>query len=59
MMTWFIKCLRRVGLKYIVVITFPDQTLFTHSLFLFLFLSFLGPHPQLLEVPRLGVKSEL
>ena len=27
--------------------------------FLFLFFCFLGPHPQHMEVPRLGVKSEL
>ena len=25
----------------------------------FFFFSFLGPHPQHMEVPRLGVKSEL
>ena len=27
--------------------------------FLIFFLSFLGPHPQHMEVPRLGVESEL
>ena len=27
--------------------------------FCLFFLSFLGPHPRYMEVPRLGVKSEL
>ena len=27
--------------------------------FLFFFFGFLGPHPQHMEVPRLGVESEL
>ena len=30
-----------------------------HLLFIFVFLSFLGPYSQHMEVPRLGVKSEL
>ena len=29
------------------------------ELFIYLFIVFLGPHPQHMEVPRLGVKSEL
>ena len=29
------------------------------TLFFFFFFSFLGPHPRHMEVPRLGVKSEL
>ena len=37
-------------------LTLIEATLF---LFFFFFLVFLGPHPQHMEVPRLGVESEL
>ena len=33
--------------------------LWSDFIFYFLFLSFLGPHPQHMEIPRLGVQSEL
>ena len=37
----------------------PQSILFFLSFFFFFFLSFLGPHPQHTEVPRLGVESNL
>ena len=44
-----------------VTSSIPDTTGVSHtaSFFFFFFWSFLGPHPQHMEVPRLGVESEL
>ena len=40
-------------------ILFPSQCGKVSSVAAFFFLVFLGPHPQHMEVPRLGVESEL
>ena len=41
-----------------VMSLYPDKTMHLCVLYLFIFV-FLGPHPWHMEVPRLGVESEL
>ena len=49
------------GVHVVTVNQICNQTIFRTSFIylFFIFLSFLGPHPQHMEIPRLGVKSEL
>ena len=49
-------CLLFPNLEIFSAVIFSDVSSFS---FFFLFFVFLGPHPRHMEVPKLGVKSEL
>ena len=56
MCTWGICINKLLFFSYSINLLF---LIFTFWILLFFFFFFLGPHPQLMEIPRLEVKSEL
>ena len=55
-----VRCLIRSHFIALHSIYFSGQSIFPHNIFLFFFsFVFLGPYPRHMEVPRLGVQSEL
>ena len=49
-----------LGIRQTISLFFLSASVYVfHSLVIFFFFKFLGPHPWHMEVPRLGVKTEL